>query len=331
MTTQLHNINPFNSTNEFGSVNVPFPRIDRRFVNPKDTFGEPMKTEYPVGIAYPKIYTEATLGRAEQSSNSHKDTTRFRGSEAPLISDVLTNQYRGIYFQDTKLPYNRLKAVIPETLKTNYQLDLEQNTYYDGTPLGENALFQAKKSAGIDNIQTFIQRYVEALYNATQSQGEQLQNFMREARDAFTQANQTAQQIDINIREALNEGLQNAMDRVEALFREWQQAEEERRQAEEETKGEEEETKGEEPDDPVEILKSELNIRRFTSPSDIENSSNRANELRRALNILQDIYGAISEEGQNEMLRSDAIYFIRFVREFFTIQQRERRSSSQSP
>ena len=89
--------------------------------------------ELPRGIQYSSTF-EVTAGRVTGDTSQVPEVGNFEAvSPYPLISDVLPNQYRGIYFEDSKLPVNDPSPY--EVLPSNYELDLEQITYTDGTVL----------------------------------------------------------------------------------------------------------------------------------------------------------------------------------------------------
>ena len=93
--------------------------------------------ELPRGIQYSSIY-EVTPGRVSGDTSQLAQVGNFEAvTPYALISDVLPNQYRGIYFEDSKLPIQHPSSY--EVLPSNYELDLEQITYTDGTVLNPQA------------------------------------------------------------------------------------------------------------------------------------------------------------------------------------------------
>ena len=112
----------FYAVSDRNQILVPFPVKETNY-----------NTALPRGIIYPAQF-ETTVGRSVQSSNSLSDQGAIQMSTgAPIISGVLPNVYRGLYYQDSQLPFDMRDT--PVAVESNYELDLRQQVYYDGSPL----------------------------------------------------------------------------------------------------------------------------------------------------------------------------------------------------
>ncbi|NIQ16406.1 MAG: hypothetical protein GTO02_19040, partial [Candidatus Dadabacteria bacterium] len=86
---------------------------------------------YPVGIQFSDQFA-TTPGRVFQSSNSLQEGLSLHSNNAhPLVSDVLPSRYRGTFYEESRFPYP--DTSLPTVMPGNFELDLLQQTHYDGS------------------------------------------------------------------------------------------------------------------------------------------------------------------------------------------------------
>lgn len=197
-----HNVNPFNSLDELQRPDVPFPHRDVRFGrNVMDSYGNLQTSEFPVGINESNIWGPVTLGKVEQSTNSHKDTSHFVGTEGAMISENLPRQRRGIYFEESEIQPDTLTPFLPTQYITNYEQDLRSQVYYDGTPLSLGLAEQMSVQQRIQKVKDLKELELKMRSEALQPEqkGESRSRRWRRATDARLQAMEQASQLQVDI------------------------------------------------------------------------------------------------------------------------------------
>jgi len=94
----------------------------------------------PKGIEYSAVF-ELTPGKIVGSTSELPPQGQFEAVTAyPIISDQLLNTYRGLYFEDSLIPVQDPSPY--EVLPSNYELNLSQITYPDGSLVNEGLASQ---------------------------------------------------------------------------------------------------------------------------------------------------------------------------------------------
>jgi len=129
----------------------------------------------PKSIAYPQQF-HVTVGRLDQSSNSLPERSGFLPVEPmTMINDIQPSVYRGIYIEQSSLPFPNPDTI--ESLPTNYEMDLNEQVYYDGSRLSgglsEQLAIQRQleaKQAAIEREMEIARRGIETIRSQTTDQ-----------------------------------------------------------------------------------------------------------------------------------------------------------------
>lgn len=203
------------NTSENGIPVISFPTRDRTI--------EPHN--YPKGIRFSHIF-KTTPGRIEDGSGTLPDEGPFIGSESSLVSDQLLNQERGLYFESSNLPtFGRPST---EFIPSNFELDIQQETYYDGTRLNEGLAQQMLVQRRAAEIQEQVAMEKSLRLVAIQEKNKSL---MDEANRVMEQVDQALRLYDFNVEQFVDEELAELRmtelnERIEKLLRDEEKVEE---------------------------------------------------------------------------------------------------------
>ena len=160
-------INYFHEARPTGQGDVPVIS----FPNPVIDFPQQnrllTRQHLPESINFPQQF-HVTVGRLDQSSNTLPERTGFLSSEEmAFINPVIPQKYRGLYMEQPTGPYPDPTEIMVEP--TNYEMDLKEQTYYDGTLLSQGLAEQLALKRHQEKRDQALLRQVETLTQLEES------------------------------------------------------------------------------------------------------------------------------------------------------------------